>query len=100
MLASPWVLNIGDADVRVLSVVLGAAVIALASIRALRAWKADWLSWVNALIGAALLAAGVAVADSWRGTWNLVVVGLLVLGLSVWSAGAVGSRGRELKPPV
>jgi hypothetical protein len=92
LIASPWILNVDDADVRALSVVLGAAVVVLASVRALRTWRAEWLSWVNVLIGVGLLAVGIVVAESWRATWNLLVVGLLVLGLAAWSAGSVRNR--------
>ena len=60
----------------------------LAVARATGAFRAVWLSWINALIGAWLFVAAFTIDHSMASGWNDAVVGVVVILLAVGSAAA------------
>ena len=88
---SPWVLRYTqDQFATGVSIGLGVIVTGLGLVRAYVAYRAAWLSWINALAGA------IAVLAPWAFAYaldpartNSVVIGAAVLVLAVWSALAI-----------
>lgn len=97
LLFAPYVLLYGPAaDAAVWNdLLVGAAVAVMALVRTLAPLRWVWLSWLNAALGVWLVAAPLVLDYGPVGAavWNDVAVGVIVLGLSLWSAfSARGTR--------
>jgi hypothetical protein len=57
--------------------------------------KRMWKQWINALLGAATIAVPFLGLDSTTLTWTLVIMGVVILGLSLWTIGEVPSDEYE-----
>lgn len=88
LVIAPWVLGYWSSDPRWNDVACGVVIGLLALTRATGAFRAVWLSWTNALIGAWLFVAAFAIDSSAAAGWNDAVVGALVFLLAVGSAAA------------
>jgi hypothetical protein len=86
IVASPWALEYPAGAVASTSVATGSLIALLALLRVVGAYRASWLSWLNALAGAWLTLSAFLVAGSGIALWNSLVFGLTVLGLACWSA--------------
>lgn len=91
LIFAPFVLRFSDlGGIAWCTGIIGGIVALIAVIRVLGAHRAVALSWVNATLGAVLIVSpfifgdeGVAVV-----VWNSVILGVIVMGLSIWSARA------------
>jgi SPW repeat len=83
--ASPWMLEYPAGAVVSNSVATGSLIALLALLR-VGAYRASWLSWINALAGAWLTLSAFVVAGSGIALWNSLVFGITVVGLACWSA--------------
>lgn len=85
---SPWIVGYEDGDAIWNPIAFGALVALIATVRlAVAEWQ-SWLSWVNAAIGAWLLASAFWLADSTEASWNVGIVGAIVFVAAVVSATA------------
>jgi hypothetical protein len=88
LVISPFVLGFAATRFEFWSTVVSGAVVAvLSASRSLGdGYRYSWPSWVNLLVGAWLIIApfvlGFAVTAA---TWNSIILGILVMGLSGWS---------------
>lgn len=100
LVIAPWALDYSSQNNAVWNqVVIGIAIAVIALVRVMAPVQTASWSWVNAVLGAWLIIAPFVLAynDTGRETtilWNDVIVGVLVLGLAVWSALA-GSRAQR-----
>ncbi len=88
LVIAPWVLGYWTSDPRWNDVACGAAVGLIALIRALGGFRASWLSWINALIGAWVFVAAFTIDRSAVAAWNDAIVGAIVFLLAAMSADA------------
>jgi hypothetical protein len=88
LVIAPWVLGYWHTDPRWNDVACGVVVGVLAAIRAMAPFRAVWLSWVNALVGAWLFVAAFTIDRSLIAGWNDAVAGVVVFLLAVSSATA------------
>lgn len=84
--ASPWALEYPAGAVVLNSFATGTLIAVLALFRVAGAYRASWLSWVNAVAGAWLTLSAFLVAGSGIALWNSFVFGITVAGLGCWSA--------------
>jgi SPW repeat len=91
LIIAPWVLGYSQSDPRWNDVVFGIIVGVLALIRVSGAYRADWLSWINALIGIWLIVAAFTIDQSSVAAWNDIILGIIVFLLAVGSAEATAS---------
>lgn len=84
--ASPWMLEYSGGAVVSNSVATGSLIALLALLRVVGAFRASWLSWINAVAGAWLTLSAFVVAGSGIALWNSLVFGITVTGLACWSA--------------
>jgi hypothetical protein len=102
LIIAPWVLGYSTRDPRWNDVVFGIIVGILALTRATGAYREEWLSWINALIGIWLFVAAFTIDHTGVATWNDIILGIIVFVLAVGSAEATASvfgRGREPAAP-
>jgi ABC-type spermidine/putrescine transport system permease subunit II len=95
---SPWVFSYDHNGAAVWnSVVVGAVVAILALTRALGAYRATWMSWINALLGVWIFFSPWIFSDSQLrpAFWNSAIVGVLVFVLAAWSAAASSAATYE-----
>ena len=91
LIISPWVLGFSGLNTpRDNAVILGIVVGILALIRAFGAFEAEWLSWINAILGIWLFISGWVLGYSTNLTpfWDTLILGVIVFVLAVWSASA------------
>ena len=85
LVIAPWVLGYWRTDPRWNDVACGVVVGALAARRATAPFRAVWLSWINALVGAWLFVAAFTIDRSVTAGWNDAVAGVVVFLLAVSS---------------
>lgn len=74
-------------------ITIGIIIALLAAFRLFGAYRAAWLSWLNALLGIWLIVAPFILGyDSSSALWNDIIVGLFIAFLGIWSATASRSR--------
>jgi|GEM_PF-321820 len=98
LIIAPWVLGYSGADPRWNDVVFGIIVGILALTRVTGAYREEWLSWINALIGVWLFIAGFTIDHTGAAIWNDIILGIIVFVLAIGSAEATASlfsRRRE-----
>lgn len=91
---SPWVYGFYNGVGNVWnSVIVGIIIAIFAAIRFFGTAGTVWLSWINALLGIWLILSPwiYGFTDNTGRKWNSVIVGIVVLVLSVWSAVATSS---------
>jgi hypothetical protein len=93
LIAAPFVLPYGAGDPVWNDVVFGAATAGIALGRVTGAYRAGWLSWLNALIGAWIFAAAFWLDATVAAATNHVIVGSLVV-LFALASGTATDRGR------
>jgi hypothetical protein len=91
LIIAPWVLGYSAEDPRWNDVVFGIIVGVFALTRAFGAYREDWLSWVNALIGVWLFVAAFTIDQTSVARWNDIVLGIIVFGLAIGSAEATAN---------
>ena len=96
LIAAPFVLNYASAAARGNDVIVGIIVASLAALRVFGAYRAAWLSWLNALIGVWLVAAPFVLVytGASHAMGNDIIVGLGVIIFGVWSA--IATHGRNV----
>jgi len=91
---SPWVYGFYNGVGNVWnSVIVGIIIAIFAAIRFFGTAGTVWLSWINALLGIWLILSPwiYGFTDNTGRKWNSVIVGIVVLVLSIWSAVATSS---------
>ncbi len=91
LIIAPWVLGYSARDPRWNDVVFGIIVAVLALIRVSGAYRADFLSWINALIGVWLFVAAFTIDHTAVASWNDVILGIIVFLLAISSADATAN---------
>lgn len=89
LIAAPFVLGYSSTQTALLSdIILGIAIALIGTVRAGGTFHRPWLSVVNGLLGAALIASPLVLGfvDITNAVWNDAMVGSLVLVLVAWSA--------------
>lgn len=93
LVIAPFLLSYATSASRGNDITIGVIIALLATFRLLGAYRAAWLSWLNALLGIWLIVAPFILGyDSSRALWNDVIVGLFIAFLGLWSATASRSR--------
>lgn len=68
------------------TVIIGVLVAFFGLIELSNAESTKWVSWVNGILGAWLLVSPMVISGlATRVTWNNVILGLIILGVAVWS---------------
>ena len=88
LIIAPFVLGYANGDPYWNDIVFGAIVAFFALIRIAGAYRAEWLSWLNALIGAWIFASAFWLDSSGRAQWNDIILGVIVFVLALISATA------------
>jgi hypothetical protein len=94
---SPWVYGFFNGTGSVWNnVIVGIVIAIFAAIRFFGAASAVWLSWINALLGIWLILSPwiYGYTTNTGRMWNSIIVGIIVLVLSVWSAVATNAASR------
>jgi hypothetical protein len=91
LIIAPWVLGYSSRDPRWNDVVFGAIVGIIALVRALGAYREEWLSWLNALIGIWVFIAAFTIDHTATNSWNDIILGIIVFVLAISSADATAS---------
>jgi hypothetical protein len=91
LIIAPWVLGYSGRDPRWNDVVFGAIVTVFALLRTFGAYRADWLSWINALIGVWIFIAAFAIDYTTTAGWNDIILGVIVFVLAMGSAEATAA---------
>lgn len=92
LMASPWILGYAGVSIAMWNAVLFGALIVLMAVMAIVNFH-EWEEWADIIIGLWLVvspwALGFAMAyaagPAGVATWNFVVLGLLTLGMALWS---------------
>lgn len=93
LVIAPFLLSYATSASRGNDITIGVIIALLATFRLLGAYRAAWLSWLNALLGIWLIVAPFILGyDSSSALWNDVIVGLFIAFLGLWSATASRSR--------
>lgn len=93
LVIAPFLLSYATSASRGNDITIGVIIALLAAFRLLGAYRAAWLSWLNALLGIWLIVAPFILGyDSSSALWNDVIVGLFIAFLGLWSATASRSR--------
>lgn len=100
LIIAPWVLGYSRSDPRWNDVVFGIIVAVLALIRVSGAYRAEWLSWINALIGIWLFVAAFTIDQTRVAAWNDIILGIIVFLLAVGSAEATTRRFSRRRAPL
>lgn len=94
-LISPWVYGYTAMHAGSVwnNIIVGIIIAILAAIRFFSPYSATWLSWLNALLGVWVVISPWIYGYSANGgrTWNSVILGIIVIVLSIWSASATNS---------
>ncbi len=91
LIFAPFVLRFSDLrDIAWCTGIVGGIVALIAGIRVLGAHRVIALSWVNATLGAVLIVSPFIFGDEGVAevVWNSVILGVIVMGLAIWSAHA------------
>jgi ABC-type uncharacterized transport system permease subunit len=103
LIIAPWVLDYSARDPRWNDVVFGIIVGIFALTRATDAYREEWLSWINALIGVWLFIAAFTIDHTAVAAWNDIILGIIVFLLATGSAEATshlfGGRRGAAPPP-
>jgi hypothetical protein len=91
LIIAPWVLGYSVRDPRWNDVVFGIVVGVFALARATGAYRADWLSWLNAGVGIWIFIAAFTIDYSAVASWNDIILGIIVFLLAVSSAEATAN---------
>lgn len=97
LIIAPWVLGYSLLDPRWNDVVFGVLIGVFALTRVAGAYRADWLSYLNAIIGAWLFIAAFTIDYTTTAAWNDLVLGVVVFLLALGSAEATAHLVR--RPP-
>jgi len=105
LLISPFVLSFpGTTGATGNNVLFGIIIAVLAAIRAFGAYRASWISWLNALFGLWVLVSPwfLGFSSFTAPLWNNIIMGIIVIVLSCWSAFASESTTptRRMPPPI
>jgi hypothetical protein len=90
LIIAPFVLGYGDGDPIWNDVVFGAIVGVIALVQLAGAYRAAWLSWIGAVIGAWIFAAAFWLDDTSTAQTNDIVLGAIVFVLAIAAATAGG----------
>ena len=97
LIIAPFALGFGGA-LRASSVLIGIIVGILDIIRVSMPMQMAWLSWVNAVLGLWVIVSPFGLGYTTSGAlWNSVIMGIIIAGLSIWSASATGAAGTGYK---
>ncbi len=102
LIIAPFVLDYSGGDPIWNDVISGGIIALLALSRVFGLQREAALSWLNALVGAWLVASAFWLDNTASAGWNDVLLGVVVIGLAVWSAGAGESArgsGAATAPP-
>jgi hypothetical protein len=88
LIIAPFVLGYGDGDPYWNDIVFGAIVAVLGLARVSGAYRAAWLSWINAAIGAWIFISAWWLDDTSTAAWNDVIAGAVIFVLALLSASA------------
>ena len=86
LVIAPWVLGYTSGDPKWNDVIFGILVGTFGLTRVLGAYRASWMSWLNALIGAWIFIAAFTIDSSTVAFWNDIACGAAVFVLAIWSA--------------
>ena len=86
LIIAPWMLGYPTTDPRWNDITSGLVLGAFALIRASGAYRAEVLSWWNAMIGAWLVVAAFTIDQSTVASWNDAIAGVIVCILAIGSA--------------
>ena len=93
LVIAPFLLRYATSASRGNDITIGIIIALLAAFRLFGAYRAAWLSWLNALLGIWLIVAPFILGyDSSSALWNDIIVGLFIAFLGIWSATASRSR--------
>lgn len=95
LIIAPWVLGYSIADPRRNDVVFGIIVGVFALIRVSGAYRDEWLSWANAVIGVWLIVAAFTIDHTAAASWNDIILGIIVVLLALGSAEATRTSFRD-----
>jgi hypothetical protein len=97
LMVSPFVLDYVSGDSRLNPIVCGAVIAFIALIR-VALWRAEWLAFINTLIGIWLFGSGFWLAESPSATWNAWLLGVAVILLALLSIDATEEGRMEGSP--
>jgi hypothetical protein len=84
---APFILGYSSASVPTTNaIIVGLIVTVLAAIRFFGAYRAAWLSWVNAVLGVWLIVAPFILGYAGNARTNDIIVGVIIAALGTWSA--------------
>jgi hypothetical protein len=90
LIIAPFVLGYSDGDPYWNDIVFGAIVAFFALIRLSGAYRAEWLSYINALIGIWVFVSAFWLDSTMRAGWNDIIVGAIIFVLALICATARG----------
>jgi len=94
LIIAPFVLGYGNGDPYWNDIVFGAIVAFFALIRLSGAYRADWLSWLNALIGIWIFVSAFWLDATMTAGWNDIILGAIIFVL-----GMIGATVRDERAP-
>ena len=84
---APFILGYSaDATPTTNAIIVGLTVTVLAAVRFLGAYRAAWMSWVNAALGVWLIVSPFILGYTGTPRTNDIIVGILIATLGTWSA--------------
>ncbi len=95
LLVSPIVLPYETGDAVWNPVLAGVAIMLLALVRVTVGIWHSWISWLNAILGAWIIASAFWLADSPAASWNQAAVGGAIIVLALLSGGATDAARRQ-----
>ncbi len=95
LIIAPFVLGYSDSDPYWNDIVFGAIVVVLGLARLSGAYRAAWLSWINALIGAWIFISAWWLDATSTAAWNDVIAGAVIFVLAILSASASDEGAAE-----
>jgi hypothetical protein len=102
LIVAPFVLSYGDGDPIWNDVVFGAVTALIAVARASGAYRAAWLSLVNAAVGIWIFLSAFWLDETTTAGWNDVITGAVIAILAILSAASSedGARDERAAPPL
>jgi hypothetical protein len=94
LIIAPFVLGYANGDPYWNDIVFGAIVALFGLIRLSGAHRADWLSWLNALIGIWIFVSAFWLDETMTAGWNDIILGAIVFVL-----GMIGATARADRAP-
>jgi hypothetical protein len=94
LIIAPFVLGYANGDPYWNDIVFGAIVAVIALVRLSGAYRADWLSWLNALIGIWIFVSAFWLDQTMTAGWNDIILGAIVFVL-----GMIGATARADRAP-